>query len=120
MAKTLHGPEENKQFLEQGLVKLKEILPCSKKYAIAYLHYELGHCTNYVRTELIDTFLEVGFIKCDSNMQLSLNRFAKKKKIFSEKRKRDLKGKPANEETGELATDEKGNHIAEEVQNAST
>ena len=75
--RSLHGPDDNKDFIENGFRELARILPCQQSFAIQWLHFKTGHSTDYVRTEVIYTFVEVGYILKKDTILVSLTKTGK-------------------------------------------
>ncbi|MDG7000211.1 MAG: hypothetical protein JRN15_13990 [Nitrososphaerota archaeon] len=133
--RSLHGPDDNKDFIENGFRELARILPCQQSYAIQWLHFKTGHSTDYVRTEVIYTFVEVGYIVKKDTMLVSLTPAGKQylkelerkasnneqddESHSNEKESHDRKvsifaKQKVQKDDGELPTDENGNHIRPE------
>jgi len=89
----LHGPEENRNFLLECLETLKPKLPCTRKHAIAYLAWNVGHTPDYLTRTFLTVTLELGILR-EKNGNLVLG--------------------DEIEYTGELPRDENGNHIKED------
>lgn len=95
MASGLHGPEENRNFLHDCLETLKHELPCTKKHAIAFLAWNIGHTPDYLTRTFLSVTLELGIL-----------REQKGKLVLGE----------AYKDAVELPTDAKGNHLKEDDQ----
>jgi hypothetical protein len=104
---TLTGAYENQKGISVLLKYLEEKLPCSEKYAIAYLHFTSGHSTRFIREEIIEPLKDMGILVFDRGTL----------RLANGNKKIDLE---FDENNGELPTDEHGNHISEETKNEET
>jgi hypothetical protein len=96
---TLTGAYENQKGISVLLKYLEQKLPCSEKYAIAYLHFRTGHSTRFIRDEVIEPLKDMGILVFDRGTL----------RLANGNKKIDLEF-----DSGELPIDENGNHIPEE------
>jgi hypothetical protein len=102
---TLTGAYENQKGISILLKYLEEKLPCSEKFAVAYLHFRSGHSTRFIREEIIEPLKDMGILVFDRGTL----------RLANGNKKIDLEF-----DNGELPTDENGNHIPEETENEET
>ena len=68
---SLVGVSENQKDILASIKFLEPLLPCSKRKAIADLHFRTGHTTRYCREEIIEPLIDASFL-LDDGLNISL------------------------------------------------